>query len=147
MAYYSSILVAIDLTGESDQLMKKARSFASKDFARVQIIHTVEPMSVAYSIEAPMDFSAVQDQIQELAEQHMKMLGEKYAIEKEDRHLMFGRTQTEVQRVAQEIKADLIVVGSHDRHGLSLLLGSRTDGILRATDCDVLAVHIKEKDK
>ena len=146
MGYYNSILVAIDLTAESDHLIKKAFSFTSDEFSRIEIIHTIEPLSVSYSIDAPMDFSAVQDQIQELAKHHMQMLGDKYNIKKEYRHLLFGRTQTEVQRVSQEIKADLIVVGTHDRHELSFLLSSRADGIMRTADCDVLAVHIQEKD-
>jgi universal stress protein A len=38
----------------------------------------------------------------------------------------------------------LIVVGSHGRHGVRLLLGSTANGILHHAKCDVLAVRIKE---
>ena len=35
-----------------------------------------------------------------------------------------------------------IVVGSHGRHGLALLLGSTASGVLHGAKCDVLAVRI-----
>ncbi|MEK6596308.1 MAG: universal stress protein, partial [Pseudomonadota bacterium] len=43
---------------------------------------------------------------------------------------------------AQE-RIDLIVVGSHGRHGLAVLMGSTAKGVLYQTGCDVLAVHLK----
>ena len=44
--------------------------------------------------------------------------------------------------MAREIGADLIVLGSHGRWGLELLLGTTTDGVVSAADCDVLAVRV-----
>jgi universal stress protein A len=40
------------------------------------------------------------------------------------------------------VACDLIVVGSHARWGLALLLGSTTDGVMHGADCDVLAVKV-----
>ena len=40
---------------------------------------------------------------------------------------------------------DLIVVGSHGRHGFALLLGSTSTGVLRGAQCDVLAVRVGKK--
>ena len=40
---------------------------------------------------------------------------------------------------------DLIVVGSHSRHGLGLLVGSTTDSVLHSAGCDVLAIHLKDE--
>ncbi|MEO1899758.1 MAG: universal stress protein, partial [Methylococcales bacterium] len=39
---------------------------------------------------------------------------------------------------------DLIVVGSHGRHGLALLLGSTANGVLHHAVCDVLAVRLSD---
>jgi len=39
-----------------------------------------------------------------------------------------------------------IVVGSHGRHGLALLLGSTANDILHGAPCDVLAVRLKKAD-
>jgi universal stress protein A len=41
---------------------------------------------------------------------------------------------------------DLVVVGSHGRHGLSLLLGSTANGVLHGAGCDVLAVRVGKQD-
>ncbi|TNF89176.1 MAG: universal stress protein, partial [Gammaproteobacteria bacterium] len=41
--------------------------------------------------------------------------------------------------------ADVIVVGSHGRHGLALLLGSTANGVLHGATCDVLAVRVGEQ--
>ena len=39
---------------------------------------------------------------------------------------------------------DLIVVGSHGRHGLALLLGSTADAVLHHAKCDVMAVRLQD---
>ena len=53
----------------------------------------------------------------------------------------------EIHSKAEEIGADLIVVGSHGRYGLALLMGSTANGVLHGATCDVLAVRVgKEKD-
>ena len=37
---------------------------------------------------------------------------------------------------------ELIVVGSHGRHGFSLIFGSTSNSVLHGAQCDVLAVRI-----
>jgi universal stress protein A len=61
------------------------------------------------------------------------------------RYIVTGHTESEIHRVAKEISADLIIVGSHGRHGLALLLGSTANGVLHGATCDVLAVRVQSK--
>ena len=49
-----------------------------------------------------------------------------------------------MHRFAREHAVDLIVVGSHGRHGLALIFGSTANGVLHGACCDVLAVRIKK---
>jgi nucleotide-binding universal stress UspA family protein len=50
----------------------------------------------------------------------------------------------EIARLASELDADLIVVGTHGRRGLSrLLLGSVAEGTVRLAPCPVLVVRPK----
>jgi universal stress protein A len=63
----------------------------------------------------------------------------------ERQHLIFGRPESEIQRTAQSVGADVIVVGSHGRHGLALLLGSTANGVLHGASCDVLAVRVGQE--
>jgi universal stress protein A len=53
-----------------------------------------------------------------------------------------GAPKQEIVRVADDEKAELIVIGSHGRHGLQLLLGSTANGVLHLAKCDVLAVRV-----
>jgi universal stress protein A len=56
---------------------------------------------------------------------------------------MLGRPENEIHGLAEEINANLIVVGSHGRHGLALIFGSTANGVLHGAGCDVLAVRVK----
>ena len=84
-----------------------------------------------------MDLSPVQDQIQDQAKIHLAEFGEQLEVPEEQQHLIFGRPQSEIHRVAEECHADLIVVGSHTRSGLARLLGSTANGVMDGAPCDV----------
>ena len=92
----------------------------------------------------PLDLSTVQEQIQETAKIQLQEFAMELEIDSENQHLMFGRPETEIDSLANQILADLIVVGSHGRHGIALLLGSTANGVLRGAPCDVLAVRVGE---
>jgi universal stress protein A len=53
-----------------------------------------------------------------------------------------GNTKAEILRVAEEERADLIVLGSRERHGLAILVNFTEDTVLHAAHCDVLAVRL-----
>ncbi|MCY1401873.1 Universal stress protein family protein [compost metagenome] len=60
-------------------------------------------------------------------------------------HLTYGQPRQEIHNLAKEDGCDLIVVGSHGRHGLALLLGSTANDVLHGAPCDVLAVRLMAK--
>jgi universal stress protein A len=53
-----------------------------------------------------------------------------------------GNVKSEIVRVARERNTDLIVMGSRERHGLSILVNFTEDTVLHAAPCDVLAVRV-----
>ena len=61
--------------------------------------------------------------------------------------IAFGHPRQEIHRVATDQQCDLIVVGSHGRHGLALLLGSTANDVLHGAPCDVIAVRLAKKKK
>ena len=144
LSTYSNVLLAVDLTEECVPVANKAREISASPSAALHIIHVIEPLSLAYGGDIPMDLSAVQDQIHDQAKSHLAEFASKIAIEETNQHLVFGRPDTEIHRVAEEINADLIVVGSHGRHGLALLLGSTANAVLHGATCDVLAIRVGE---
>ncbi len=142
MGEYNHILVGIDLTEESTHVAKRACALSRAYSAKISCLHVVEPLSLAYGGDIPMDLSTIQDQIQETAKTHLAEFADKLGIGEDDRYLIFGRPESEIHTLAAQIGADLIVVGSHGRQGLALLLGSTANGVLHGAPCDVLAVRV-----
>ena len=144
MQSYQKIVTAIDLSDESALVVERANAIATRNEAELHVVHVIEPLSLAYGGDIPMDFSGVQDQLQEQAEKQLTSFGERYSIPSELLHLMIGRPESQIHQIAEDISADLIVVGSHGRQGLALILGSTANGVLHGAHCDVLAVRVGE---
>ena len=142
MKGYKHILVGLDLSSESKDVSAKALELKEALGAKLSCVHVIEPLSLAYGGDIPMDVSTIQEQIQETAAKHMSEFSNSLEIAEEDQHLIFGRPESEIHSLAKELKVDLIVVGSHGKHGLSLLLGSTANGVLQGSPCDVLAVRV-----
>ncbi|MDP6969106.1 MAG: universal stress protein [Gammaproteobacteria bacterium] len=142
MQTYSNILVAIDLNDEAEPVSNKARALAQLTGAKLHFMHVTEPLSYAYGGDVPMDLSSIQEQLQEHAQERMTQFMQSANLLAYNKILANGHIETEIHRAAEEIGADLIVVGSHGRHGLALLLGSTSNSVLHGATCDVLAVRI-----
>ena len=142
MSQYSKILIAVDLGEASDQVAQRALALAGSNGAEQHLIHVIEPLSFAYGGDIPMDFSGIQDEIHQQAKAQLLRFGEQHHISESQQSIVLGRPEVEIHAKAQEIDADLIVVGSHGRYGLALLMGSTANGVLHGATCDVLAVRI-----
>lgn len=142
MSVYSKMLLAVDLSDESDQLIEKARTIASNNKMQLTVLHVIEPLSFAYGGDVPMDLTTVQEQLDEHARKKLARFCEKLGYPVESQLVLTGHTETEIHRIAEEKNCDLIVVGSHGRHGLALLLGSTANSVLHGAPCDVLAIRI-----
>ncbi|CAM4044616.1 Universal stress protein A [Pseudomonas reidholzensis] len=145
---YQHILVAVDLTEECDPVIKRAKTIALANGAKVSLVHIVEPMAMAFGGDVPMDLSQLQQQQFDQAKERMERLYNKYPdIQRGDSHLVYGQPRQEIHQLAKDQTCDLIVVGSHGRHGLALLLGSTANDVLHGAPCDVLAVRLQKKEK
>jgi len=81
-------------------------------------------------------------QLDKAAREQLSKYGDEYGVAKTSQIVAIGRPESEIHRLAKEHDVDLIIVGSHGRKGLQLLLGSTANGVLHGTECDVLAVRI-----
>ena len=140
---YQHILVAIDLADECHPVMRRAQALAASSRAQLSLVHIVEPMAMAFGGDVPMDLSMLQQQQFDQARERLDGFASRYPeLTPEHRHLAYGQPRQEIHRLAAEQKCDLIVVGSHGRHGLALLLGSTANDVLHGAPCDVLAVRL-----
>ncbi|HHH40296.1 MAG TPA: universal stress protein [Sedimenticola sp.] len=145
MADYKHILLAVDFSPENRKVIGKAQELARKDGAEITLIHVVEYTSAMYAGDIPLPEDLALDQrLAEQAADKLAALAKEYGMESAERRVEIGVPKREIVRVAQEIGADLICIGSHGRHGLQLLLGSTANGVLHMAKCDVLAVRVGE---
>jgi universal stress protein A len=140
---YKHILFATDLSDDTEFVIDKVRTIRGYTGASLSIVHVVEPLP-GYSY-AYLGIEDIEGQLLEEAKQTMASLSEKLSIHTKDQFIEVGPTKTKILKVADDIGADLIVCGSHGRHGLSLLLGSTANAILHGAKCDVLTVRLPEE--
>lgn len=137
---YKKILFAVDFDAVGIHAAKKARKIADENHADLHIIHVIEPIP-AYAYPGFAGFTEIELPIRERAEEELKKIATQLKVNDEHIHLELGSTKHEVLRVAEELKVDLIIAGSHGKHGLMLLMGSTANAIMHGAECDVLIVR------
>ncbi len=143
---YKQILVGIDLTEEADEVLAAARSVADEQNAKLTSLTVVKPLAHVYGglDMAPFANGSIAFE-KEAVKQALEQLSEmsaKYGIKADNAKVCLGSPAFEIRTLADELGADLIVIGTHGRHGLGLLLGSTANAVLHGVPCDVLAVKI-----
>ncbi|MES9844438.1 MAG: universal stress protein [Candidatus Sedimenticola sp. 6PFRAG5] len=144
MANYQHILLAIDFTDlESNSVLGRATELAMQNGAKLSLIHVVEYTGTMYTGEIPLPEDIDLDQrLAEQAREKLRRLVETNHLQETESFVEIGIPKREIVRVAEEQNVDLVVLGSHGRHGLQLLLGSTANGVLHLAGCDVLAVRV-----
>jgi len=143
MSIYSQVLVALDLTEDSPAVARRGQTLATLCAAKLSFVHVVEFMPVDPAGEAllppPVD---LEGELVKGAHQRLNALCANLGLHEVPRRVEVGNIKAEILRVAMEEQADLLVLGSHGRHGLALLLGSTEKSLLHKAPCDVLAVRL-----
>ncbi|MDQ2993807.1 MAG: universal stress protein [Pseudomonadota bacterium] len=144
MKVYQKILLAVELDPSCDpETTTKAKALAEEFGAELYLIHAIEHMSsygAAYGVAAGAD---IEEMLLENASDSMKKLGDELTLAKDRQIIKVGPARTIILEEADRLGADLIIVGSHGRHGIRLLLGSTANAVLHGAACDVLAVRLK----
>jgi universal stress protein A len=141
---YKHILFATDLAEDTDFILNKVTGIRGYTGATLTLIHVVEPMP-GYSY-AYLGIEDIEGQLVEESRVALAKLGDKLHVDVKDQIIEVGPTKSRLLKVADDISADLIICGSHGRHGLSLLLGSTANAILHGAKCDVLTVRLPEEE-
>jgi universal stress protein A len=141
---YKQILVAIDCSEESTQVLGRAAALAERDGTHLHLIHVIEPLALAYGADVPMDVSDLQSSLVKQARDSAMEYAHRYQVPDSQVHVELGSIEKTIQETAEKLDCDLIVVGSHTRSGLAILLGSTAKGLVPGANCDVLAVKITD---
>jgi universal stress protein A len=143
---YRHIVVGVDVTEEANQVLEVARDLAGEHGAKLSVCTVVKPLTHVYGGLDMMAYSQASVNFeQEAAAQaraSVAALAAKVGVGAADVHVHIGAPAMQLVESAAALSADLIVVGSHGKHGLGLLLGSTANGVLHRAHCDVLTVRI-----
>lgn len=140
MALYNNILFTYDLTNMGATIAERAGEFAKVMNAKISMIAVIDP-EPAYGFFVPTDIPS--EEAVQKAEEKMKEVGAKLGVPVETYYVECGNVKSEILRVADEMKADLIVVGSHSIRGIGDLLGSTANAINNKAKVDVLTLKAK----
>ncbi len=142
MSHYKKILIALELNQDTDKtLIAKAKEFSSPD-SSLYLIHAVEHMSsygAAYGISAGIDVESV---LVEEAKKSLDEVASQFNIPEDHQLVKVGPAKFIILDEAEKLGTDLLLVGSHGRHGVRLLLGSTANAVLHGAKCDVLAARV-----
>jgi universal stress protein A len=142
MSGYQKILLVVDLTEDSDLVGERAKAIAACYGSRIQLLHVVEYVPVEPMGETLLPAVQIEEELIERARQRLRDLARRLDLTDSDCFVEAGNIKAEIIRVAGEQRADLIVLGSRERHGLAILLNFTEDTVLHSSPCDVLAVRL-----
>jgi universal stress protein A len=146
MSTYKHLLIGLDLSPESQQVVDRVKQLFAEREVKISICHILEPLAFTYGGDIPVDLSDVQVQLEDQARLRLATLAEQLQVPQKSQHIVLGQPANEMRRMAKDENVDLIIVGSHGRHGLALIFGSTSNSVLHGAPCDVLAVRINEAD-
>jgi universal stress protein A len=142
MSGYKKILLVVDLSEDSSIIGERAKTIAQAYQAQITLLHVVEYVPVEPMGEALLPTVQIEGELVERARIKLSELAQRLSLGDSPRLVETGSIKTEIVRAAQKHSADLIVLGSRERHGLAILLNFTEDTVLHAAPCDVLAVRL-----
>ena len=143
MAGYKKLLVLLDLSKGSEQVAIAGRDMAALSNASMVVLHVVEFVPVEPLGESLMPTVQIEDELINRSRTRLSEFITRLGLTNATGRVEAGNTKSEILRVAEEEKVDLIVLGSRERHGLAILVNYTEDTVLHAAHCDVLAVRLK----
>jgi universal stress protein A len=143
MGVYSRILVVVDLGEDSGKVGERARELAAACGAELSLLHVVEYVPVEPMGETLLPAVQIEEELVARARDRLAELAARLGIDSAPREVATGNVKAEIVRTAEERRVDLIVLGSRERHGPSIVVNFTEDTVLHAAPCDVLAVRLR----
>jgi len=145
MKPFKRILVATDLTPASRSAVSEAVELAKENEAELMIAHVCQTPSISQaSAIAPRVYDEWSRNVKEAAQEQLQPILEE--ARKEGIHaaalVLFGEPYEAIVEAAQKNNADLVILGTHGRKGVSrFFLGSVASRVISTAPCPVMTVR------
>ena len=143
---YDCVLVATDFSDCSAAIVKTARKLGFLDVGRSAVLHAFESPAEGLMRRASVDVEDIKHHLdveKELVDKELTAFLEKVEFVPTHRTttVIESTTAQAILEGARELKANLIIIGTHGRSGLQkLFLGNEAEEVLRDSELDVLVV-------
>lgn len=149
------ILIAVEDSPYSEEAVHYGVLLAKNLGSKITLVHVDEiPISSPYSAdpllnESPVIIPELMHIQEEASKALFKKIKEKYGSGVNlDTVTKIGRAQDEILSVADDCKADMIILGTHGRTGFDhFISGSVSESVARKAKCPVLIIPNPEKNK
>ena len=139
---YANILAVVDLGPDSSAIGRRARAVAASTGASLTLLHVVEYIPIEPLGETLLPNAEVEQDLLARSRVRLQELATELGLPETQCLVTSGNIKSEIKRVAAASGSDLIVIGSRERHGLSLFINLAEDTVLHTAPCDVLAVRV-----
>ena len=140
MSIFNRILCPNDFDGNSLDALRLARRIAERDKATLYVLHVVppqDPLVMSAPAIARRDEEYARTELQKISDAELKGVDHEVL-------LRFGHPAEEIVAAETETKAELLVMATHGRTGVShFIMGSVAEKVVRESACPVLTVRMK----
>jgi universal stress protein A len=140
MSIFNRILCPIDFDGNSLDALRLARRLAERDKATLCVLHVVppqDPLVMSAPAIARRDEEYARAELEKVS--NAELTGVDHEV-----LLRFGHPAEEIVGAETETKAELLVMATHGRTGVShFIMGSVAEKVVRESACPVLTVRMK----
>jgi nucleotide-binding universal stress UspA family protein len=138
------IVVGLDFSQMSEGALEVAVNLARQaGTAELHLVHAVSPPAAGAELAPTLDVGEITQTARTTVEDVIARLSA-WPNLKTFAHILVGVPAKEIARIADEVEADLIVIGTHGRRGLDrAIFGSVAEHVVRFATCSVLTVRPK----
>ncbi|HID00136.1 MAG TPA: universal stress protein [Piscirickettsiaceae bacterium] len=150
---YQCILVAVDFSPYSQRALARGAMMAAHCDAQLHLLHVVEaPTYPVLEDVAVMGLPGMWDAevtqaLMAAAKKRLQQMAAQLSLENVEIDVLVGTAKVDIVEHAQQIGAELIVLGRHGEGFLQSLIGSVTDSVMHHAHCDVLAVNLESDEE
>ncbi len=142
MSVYRRILLIVDLNDDSLPIGRRARAIAASLGAEIEFLHVIELIPLEPIGDNLMPSLQIEDKLIERTRTRLAAFAAELGLPDAHCQVEVGNVKSDIVRIERDRNVDLIVLGSRERHGLSILVNFTEDTVLHAAPCDVLAVRV-----
>lgn len=148
MRTIKKIVCAVDLTESTPDVAEYAVMVAKAMNAELVVVHVAPSLTQysAFEVQPKALESFIGEISEEASESMQKIMGEYFDGVPAESKVLIGYPAKEILKVAEQENADLIVMGTHGRRGVDLIVfGSVADKVVKSANIPVLTIRPRKE--